>query len=384
MLKTRNDARIKEGTKRGINPNLKQDAHWMFVFTSETCSTSIRHSCNMKKRQWTLSSYHVTSLLLLLPLWFNAQSNAYEESKDRSNHAVILSTSRFWFNYRHVINALSIYDLIRRNGIRDENIILMLADDIPINARNPRKNYMHYYDYHPQRPSLIHSETQIDYRGDDVTVDNLRRVMLGRGLPNGKRVLHTNNSSRVLLYWTGHGGDSFFKFQDVEEITSMDIRLILREMKFHSLLFLADTCQAFTLGNQLQDIPNVYFIGSSLVHENSYAHHTNRDLGLAVIERYTFALMEFLQRRKDSLDGLTLSQALVDHLDFRHQRAHVGVLQTLGTRPLQEVELQEFLAAPTTNETLPQISLLSRIPSVSKDWADVMKQMATHTVMSDK
>lgn len=45
--------------------------------------------------------------------------------------------SRFWYNYRHVANTLSMYQLIRRLGVPDSHIILMLADDMACNARNP-------------------------------------------------------------------------------------------------------------------------------------------------------------------------------------------------------------------------------------------------------
>uniref|UniRef100_A0AC35FLC3 GPI-anchor transamidase n=1 Tax=Panagrolaimus sp. PS1159 TaxID=55785 RepID=A0AC35FLC3_9BILA len=58
-------------------------------------------------------------------------------STHTNNWAVLVCTSRFWFNYRHVANTLSIYQSIKRLGIPDSNIILMLADNIPCNARNP-------------------------------------------------------------------------------------------------------------------------------------------------------------------------------------------------------------------------------------------------------
>lgn len=53
-------------------------------------------------------------------------------------------TSRFWFNYRHVGNALSVYHTIKQAGIPDSNIILMLADDMACNARNPYKSAIFY------------------------------------------------------------------------------------------------------------------------------------------------------------------------------------------------------------------------------------------------
>jgi glycosylphosphatidylinositol transamidase (GPIT) subunit GPI8 len=40
-------------------------------------------------------------------------------------------TSRFWFNYRHIANTLSIYRTVKRLGIPDSNIILVCPADAP-------------------------------------------------------------------------------------------------------------------------------------------------------------------------------------------------------------------------------------------------------------
>ena len=62
-----------------------------------------------------------------------------ENSRGHTNNwAVLVDTSRFWFNYRHVANVLSIYRSVKRLGIPDSNIILMVADDMACNPRNPR------------------------------------------------------------------------------------------------------------------------------------------------------------------------------------------------------------------------------------------------------
>ena len=50
------------------------------------------------------------------------------------NFAVIVSTSKYYHNYRHVTNALTIYNVLRRENIPDSHIILMLADDIPVST----------------------------------------------------------------------------------------------------------------------------------------------------------------------------------------------------------------------------------------------------------
>ena len=67
--------------------------------------------------------------------------------------------------------------------------------------------------------NLYTNDIEIDYRGDEVTVDNVVKVLLGKQDSNttttSSRISSTSNeNSHVLVYWTGHGGDSFFKFQD--------------------------------------------------------------------------------------------------------------------------------------------------------------------------
>uniref|UniRef100_A0AAF5CSP2 ThiF domain-containing protein n=1 Tax=Strongyloides stercoralis TaxID=6248 RepID=A0AAF5CSP2_STRER len=61
----------------------------------------------------------------------------FETPTHVNNWAVLVDTSRFWQNYRHASNVLLLYDRIKNLGIPDSNIILMMADNIPCNARNP-------------------------------------------------------------------------------------------------------------------------------------------------------------------------------------------------------------------------------------------------------
>jgi phosphatidylinositol glycan class K len=270
---------------------------------------------------------------------------------------MIVSSSRYWFNYRHVINALSIYQLIKANGIPDSNIVLMLADEYAVNPRNPFKNRM--LAAGPNGPTLFDADVQIDYRGDDVRVESFVRALTGRSLllplqdqnlQNGvdQPVLATDQDSNILIYLTGHGGDSFFKFQDAEEVLASQLASALAHMhergQYRHVLLLADTCQAFTLGDAIAS-PNVTIVGSSLRGESSYAHHSDDVLGLSVIERYTHTLVEFL--RGKSLDSLTLQQGLIDPYPFATQRAHVGANDGMSVLKMNQMRMSDFFAAST-------------------------------------
>jgi GPI-anchor transamidase subunit K len=91
---------------------------------------------------------------------------------------VIVCTSTFWFNYRHIANALSIYHIAKNNGVQDSNIILMLADDIPCNPRNSNPGTV--YNNIDKSQNIYGENVEVDYRKYEVTIDNFMRVLTGK------------------------------------------------------------------------------------------------------------------------------------------------------------------------------------------------------------
>jgi phosphatidylinositol glycan class K len=290
--------------------------------------------------RWGVTCASSTGMLrLLLLLIVSVVAATASSSSHTSNYAVIVGASRYWFNYRHAVNALSIYNMLKQSGnFTDDNIVLMLADEFATNSRNPFKNSMD----RSSGKSLYNDDTHIDYRGEDVTVQNFVNVLTGRQPNSLLPILNSDSESHVLIYLTGHGGDQFFKFQDEEEILATELAAVFRQMhdagKYREVLLIADTCQAFTLGDKI-DAPNVTMIGSSLRGESSYAHHSDADLGLSVIERYTFAFTEYVASK--GMKG-SLQQTMVDPYSFEQQRAHVGASDKMSTRKLNEVPLSDF------------------------------------------
>lgn len=175
----------------------------------------------------------------------------------------------------------------------------MLADDMACNARN--KYPAQVFNNENHRLNLYGDNVEVDYRGYEVTVENFLRVLTGRhenAVPRSKRLL-SDEGSHILLYMTGHGGDEFLKFQDSEELQSHDLADAVKQMKekrrFKELLIMVDTCQAATLFSQLHS-PGVLAIGSSMKGENSYSHHLDSDVGVSVVDRFTFYTLAFFER----------------------------------------------------------------------------------------
>ena len=71
---------------------------------------------------------------------------------------------------------------MKRLGIPDSNIILMLADDAACNTRNKFPGAV--YANPGQALDLYGENIEVDYRGFEVTVENFIRVLTGQYLPN--------------------------------------------------------------------------------------------------------------------------------------------------------------------------------------------------------
>ncbi|KAL5413444.1 glycosylphosphatidylinositol anchor biosynthesis [Paraphaeosphaeria minitans] len=229
-----------------------------------------------------------------------------------SNWAVLVGTSRFWFNYRHLANVLSLYRTVKRLGIPDSQIILMLPDDMACNPRNAFPGTV--YNNADRALDLYGDNIEVDYRGYEVTVENFIRLMTDRvseDMPRSKRLM-TDERSNILVYMTGHGGNEFLKFQDAEEISAYDLADAFGQMwekkRYHEMLFMIDTCQANTMYSKFYS-PNILATGSSEIDQSSYSHHADNDVGVAVIDRYTYYNLEFLERNvRDPTSKVTMGE----------------------------------------------------------------------------
>lgn len=85
-----------------------------------------------------------------------------------------------------------------------------------------------------------------------------------------------------------------------------------------------DTCQANTMYSRLYS-PNIIATGSSELDQSSYSHHADNDVGVAVIDRYTYYNLEFLENQVKDLSSRKTVGELFDSYDFEKIHSHAGV-----------------------------------------------------------
>eukprot|EP00033_Pygsuia_biforma_P002035 GCRY01002263.1.p1 GENE.GCRY01002263.1~~GCRY01002263.1.p1 ORF type:complete len:324 (+),score=65.19 GCRY01002263.1:203-1174(+) len=282
---------------------------------------------------------------LMLGFFFLSSFAFVDSSQHQNNWAVIVDTSIYYYNYRHAANALAVYDKVKQLGIPDSHILLFLAENVAHEPRNPFPDTV-FSDKNREK-NLAGKDVEIDFEGKDVTVDTFLRVLLDRqveDVPFHQR-LRTDNSSNILFYLTGHGGDEFLKFQDTTELTSVDLNNAFWEMKrlgrYNEILFIIDTCQAATVLNHFT-APEVFGVGSSLKTENSKSFVSDLTLGTALIDRFTYWWLWEMRNMKPSASA-TIS-ALISSLHYGKLGSNVGVTVT-NPSAAATWELMDFFSA---------------------------------------
>lgn len=233
----------------------------------------------------------------------------------------------------------------------------------------------------------MEKKIEVDYRGYEVTVENFIRVLVGRhpeDVSRSKRLL-TDERSNILIYVTGHGGNEFLKFQDAEEISSHDIADAFAQMwekkRYHQILFMADTCQAASLHKHFYS-PNILAIGSSKVGQNSYSHHSDDELGVAVIDRFTYYTLEYFE----NIDARTRSVGqLFNSYDPRKLNSHHEARIDLFPRKINTVPLTDFFGSVMRAEITPLLSSgqsddVCTAPPANKPRVDIPKPETIETL----
>lgn len=84
-----------------------------------------------------------------------------------------------------------------------------------------------------------------------------------------------------------------------------------------------DTCQANTMYSKLYS-PNIIATGSSELDQSSYSHHADNDVGVAVIDRFTYYNLEFLEGQVRDMSSKKTIGDLFDSYDVSKIHSNPG------------------------------------------------------------
>lgn len=162
------------------------------------------------ERYWTGDPEFLTSFGVLVPPDKNgitnlsATSSDYTPSVDKKDvWAVVAALSAGWENYRHQADALRQYQILRKNGVPDDHIILILANDLAKSSKNPLPGQVR----NELGGKNLLSNVEIDY-DLSISADQLAEIIQGKASAAIPKVVQSTDSSNLYIYLAGHGGET--------------------------------------------------------------------------------------------------------------------------------------------------------------------------------
>lgn len=100
------------------------------------------------------SSYWVALIVLM---WMSVTLRVLGHSES-IKWALLVAGSRGYDNYRHQADVCHAYQILKQGGLKDENIIVFMYDDIAFSPENPRKGILIN---HPNGSDVYHGVPKV-------------------------------------------------------------------------------------------------------------------------------------------------------------------------------------------------------------------------------
>ena len=196
---------------------------------------------------------------------------------ERKNWVLLIAGSAGYGNYRHQADVYHAYQIVHKNGIPDEQIVVMHYDDIANNSNNPVPGNVINK---PGGPN-VYSGVPKDYTGDDVNAETFLAVLQGDKekvknlLGREGKVINSGPDDYVFVNFADHGGAGILGMPSPPYLKARPLNKALKKMneekKFAKLTFYVEACES---GSIFQDILpkdiNVYVTTAANADESSW------------------------------------------------------------------------------------------------------------------
>ncbi|CAG7866330.1 vacuolar-processing enzyme alpha-isozyme [Brassica rapa] len=197
-----------------------------------------------------------------------------DDSSAGTKWAVLVAGSRGYWNYRHQADVCHAYQLLRKGGVKEENIVVFMYDDIAKNKENPRPGII----INSPNGNDVYNGIPKDYTGDDVNVDNLFAVILGNktALKGGSgKVVDSGPDDHIFIYYSDHGGPGVLGMPTSPALYANDLNDVLKKKHasgtYKSLVFYLEACESGSIfEGLLPEGLNIYATTAANAEESSW------------------------------------------------------------------------------------------------------------------
>ncbi|XP_074264917.1 vacuolar-processing enzyme beta-isozyme [Silene latifolia] len=188
--------------------------------------------------------------------------------------AVLVAGSQGFGNYRHQADVCHAYQVLKKGGLKDENIVVFMYDDIANNELNPKPGII----INSPKGEDVYAGVPKDYTGEHVTAQNFYAVLLGdkTSVKGGSgKVIASKPNDRIFVYYSDHGGPGVLGMPNPPYIIANDFIEVLKKKhalkSYKEMVMYIEACESGSVfeGIMPEDL-NIYVTTASNADESSW------------------------------------------------------------------------------------------------------------------
>jgi legumain len=289
-----------------------------------------------------------------------------EKEKDEvgTRWAILIAGSAGYWNYRHQSDVCHAYQILKRGGLKDENIIVFMYDDIAQNSENPYKGKIINK---PGGPNVYEGVPK-DYTGSDVTVSNFYAAILGDkdAIKGGSgKVVDSGPNDHIFIYYTDHGGPGVLGMPTSPNLYADEFIATLKKKAasgtYKELVIYLEACESGSIfEGLLPDGLNIYVTTASNAEESSWGTYCPGmypspppEYETCLGDLYSVAWMEDTEIENLKKETLSDQYLIVKSRTSNHNTYRSGshVMQ-YGDIKINVEELETYLGFDPSNENV--------------------------------
>nr|QCW05332.1 asparaginyl endopeptidase 3 [Viola philippica] len=275
--------------------------------------------------------------------------------------AVLIAGSNGYWNYRHQADVCHAYQILKKGGLKDENIIVFMYDDIANDIENPRPGII----INNPKGEDVYKGVPKDYTGEQVTAGNFFNVILGNktGLTGGSgKVVNSGPNDHIFIYYTDHGGPGILGMPTSPYIYADDLVDVLKKKHasgtYKSLVFYVEACESGSIFEGI--LPkglNIYATTASNAVESSWGTYCPgenpgppEEYDTCLGDLYSVAWMEDSDVHNLQTETLHQQYQLVKDRTGKRNNGYGSHVMQYGDVPLSKDSLFVYMGTNPAND----------------------------------
>lgn len=260
--------------------------------------------------------------------------------------AVIAAGSKGFYNYRHQADACHAYQIMKKSGVPESNIILMMQDDVANDPQNPFPGQL--FNHPGDNPADVYAGCQPSYKGDIVTAELFMNVLTGNqsGVPANGKVLKSGPDDKVFVNFVDHGGVGIVAFPNGPLLTSTQLSKTLKTMQekklFKELVFYMEACESGSMFPELTPDGKILAVTASNAQESSWGTYCGdqaivkgKNVGSCLGDLFSVNWME-------DNDASVASETLSDQIKTVTERTNLSHVLSFGDKSFESEVINNF------------------------------------------